>query len=1006
MRKTQTMKTIAACLGLASVMFVTLLDASFAVGQVPEDAAVKKAEAAAEKATAEKAAAEKALPAKVAAAKAAAEKAATAKTAADKAAAEKAAAEKALAEKTAAAKAAAEKVAAAKAAVEKAAAAKVAAIKAAARKAAAGRIGERKAALDKVAADVTAKDAGKKKAFTDKAIADKIARDQAAAKKAETDKAEAEKALAERDAAAKQAAADVAAAEAAAKKNPDDKSLAQKVTAARTAAVRADRARVSAANTLRSQTYIVTTTARDVDAGKDVLEKIAAAKDGKTPKDAAAARQDAQTIQNFTTAAVTQAIDNTKVVYEQAVVAKAAAERTLTQKIAAAKPAVAKAATAKAAADKTAAARAAAEKVAGDKATAAKAAADKAAADKAAADAALAQQVAAKKVVTEKAAAVTVAANKATADKSAETEAAAAKAVAEKVAADKTLAEKTAAAKTAAGQATAAKKAADAAAAQKAAADKTFAQTVAADKKAASTAASAKAAADQVAAAEKAARDDLRAKDALIKPALAKSYETVALVESGLKLLPADQWDYAKARHLLCRAGFGGTPEEVEKLHAMGLHRAVEFLVNYDAQSGLDLPFNAALPERADPNERQLEFTRRRELIIKRRRIEALQQSRLRDWWMQRMVQSPRPLQEKLVLFWHGHFATEYQTVRDSYAMYLQNELLREHAAGNFGGLLHGIVHDPAMLRYLDNNSNIKGRPNENLAREIMELFSMGEGNYSEEDIMEGARALTGYTYDTNTKQFRFIVSRHDTENKTIFGRTGNYAGDDFVDLILQQPFTSPFIARKLFVFLAHENPSEEVVHRLASLLRGHQYDMRPMLKNLFMSEEFYGEQTMASQIKSPVQLVIGTLRDLGIKDISFSALGSAVSGMGQELFGPPNVKGWEGGQFWVNANRVFVRYNGVADLVERAVVPNKPRGLDVVAALEGQNLKTSEDVVKYLAKSCFVRSLDDAKIKELVNQLGALPPAAEWDSQRNQLNAKLRVLLVLMMSMPEYQCT
>lgn len=479
------------------------------------------------------------------------------------------------------------------------------------------------------------------------------------------------------------------------------------------------------------------------------------------------------------------------------------------------------------------------------------------------------------------------------------------------------------------------------------------------------------------------------------------------LAWGGLKPLATQTWDQSHARHLLVRAGFGGTPKQVAELCAMGPHRAVEFLVDFQRQPAAKPVFDAAPQQPRQPYEAMIRLDRLRlRAANRRKRSDEQQLTRLRHWWLRRMIESPRPLQEKMTLWWHGHFAVQQSVVENSYALYRQNQLFREHAAGNFAALLHGIVHDPAMLRYLDNNTNVKGHANENLAREIMELFSMGEGNYSEEDIMEGARALTGYTYDSNTKQFRFVVSRHDTENKTIFGRTGNFAGDDFVDLILQQPFTSQFIARKLFVFLAHENPKDEVVSRLASQLTRHQYDLRPMLKNLFMSEEFYSSETMASQIKSPVQLVIGSLRDLGIKDVSYATLGSAVAGMGQELFGPPNVKGWEGGRFWVNANRMFVRYNGVADLVERAVIPNKPRGLDVVSVLEGKNLKTSEEVVEYLTKSCFVRKLGEEKVKELVKQLGALPPTAEWESQRNQLNARLRVLLVLMMSMPEYQCT
>ncbi len=981
---------------LASMALATFALSNLAVGQTAEDAAVKKAEAAAAKATADKATAEKALPAKAAAAKAAAEAAAAAKTAADKAAAEKAAAEKALADT----------IAAEKAAIQQIAEAKVAALKAAARKIAAAEIATRKAALDKVAAGIAANDAEQIKAFTDKAIADKLARDTAAAETAQSDKVAAEKALAETTAAVEKAKTEVNSTADTAKKAPDDKELAQKVDAAKTALSRAERDQTNAANTLRSQEFTLRSATAELDAGKDALEKIAAAKAGNAPKEADAAKKAAQAIETYTTTALTQEIDKEKVAHEQAVAAKTAAERALPQKIAATKVATDKAAATKAAAEKSVAAKAAAEKVASDSATAAQATTEKAAATKFAAENAAAELVAANKLIADKAVAVKATAEAAAADKSEANTTAATKAVAEQADADKALAEKTKAAEAANALAAAAKTDADKAAAQKAAADKTLAERIAADKAAVAAAATAITALENANAAEKATREELANKDPLIKGALARYYEAVAIVESGLKPLAVDKWSYAKARHLLCRAGFGGTPEEVEQLHAMGLHAAVEYLVDYDARPSLDLPFHAVLPEPTIRNENRLEFTRQRELINRRRAEDGRQQNGLRDWWLQRMVQSPRPLQEKLTLFWHGHFATEYLTVRDSYALAQQNHLLREQAAGNFGALLHGIAQDPAMLRYLDNNSNVKGRPNENFAREIMELFSMGEGNYSEEDIMEGARALTGYTYDNNTRQFRFTVARHDTENKTIFGRTGNYAGDDFVDLILQQPFTSQFIARKQFVFFGHENPSDEAVSRLASVLKGHQYDLRPMLKNLFMSAEFYSDETMASQIKSPVQLVVGTLRDLGIKEVSFSTLGSAVAAMGQELYGPPNVKGWEGGQFWVNANRIFVRYNGVADLVENIVVPNQPRGLDIVGALAGQKLDTPEQVVEFLAKSCFVQSLSEDKQKVLTEQIASLPPRAEWENQRSEVNAKLRVLLVLMMSMPEYQCT
>ncbi len=713
----------------------------------------------------------------------------------------------------------------------------------------------------------------------------------------------------------------------------------------------------------------------------------------------------------FKTAADAEKIDQERIAYEKAIAARITAEKALAKAKATARSAASKADSLKTASERAEAARAAAEeglkKVAANEKNSADKNKAKAAALRKATGQKLGQAAAAAKESAEKDLAKAIADEKKANGKNKT------KAVADRKAAEKNLARVIATAKANTEKALAkvdrdAKMSADKNSARVLAArkagEKKLALLTTAAKKAAATATAARATADKAIAAEKTAAASDAFDETPAKNALARLYEAQALVDGGLALLPADQWDYAKARHLLCRAGFGGTPKEVEALYALGLHGAVEFMVDFHTQPALNLPFNAALPRPAVRDENRLSPIRRREISNVRRRAEGVQQTRLRDWWLQRMAQSPRQLEEKLTLFWHGHFASEYRTVRNSYAMYEQNQLFRAHAAGNFGALLHGIVHDPAMLRYLDNNSNIKGRPNENLAREIMELFSLGEGNYAEEDIMEGARALTGYSYDTSTSQFRFTVSRHDTENKTIFGRTGAWAGDDFVDLILQQPFAPRFISRKLFVYFTYENPDQEIVHRMATVLSKHRYEMAPMLKNLFMSKEFYSDKAMATQIKNPVQLAIGTLRDLGIKDISYGTLGTSIAGMGQEIFGPPNVRGWEGGQFWVNANRLFVRYNGIADLVERAVVPDQPRGLNVIGALEGEKLETPDQVIDYLARSCLIQPLTSEKKKILIEQASALPPSSEWESKRNQVNATLQAILVLMMSMPEYQ--
>ena len=491
-----------------------------------------------------------------------------------------------------------------------------------------------------------------------------------------------------------------------------------------------------------------------------------------------------------------------------------------------------------------------------------------------------------------------------------------------------------------------------------------------------------------------------------------KTYSALmALRGGGLEPLPAAQWDYAKARHLLARAGFGGTPQEVERLHKMGLYKAVDYLVEYAFLPAPNLPFDGLPPERPEPiaafaGKARIPGAAAR--VQGRRLAEGSQFGPLRLWWLERMVESPRQLQEKLALFWHGHFATQNSVVAHAYNMYRQNQLLRQHAAGNFGGLLYGMVHDPAMLRYLDNNKNVKGQPNENLAREILELFSMGaDQGYTEEDIIQAARALTGYTYDHFNGQFRFVHAQHDTGEKTIFGKKGPWTGDDLVKLILDQPTTSRFVASRLFEFFAHRDPNQETVEAMATVLRTNEFELEPMLKNLFLSKEFYSDSAMGSQIKSPVQLVVGMLRDLGVKDVTNSGtLDGAIRQMGQELFEPPDVKGWRYGRSWISSNRMFIRYNAVADLIKSVPQPGGRRGIDVVALVQSGGCKTADEAVDYLAKACLAKPLSSEKRKELIDYLGQLPPQSEWAKQQAEINERMQSALILMLSMPEYQVT
>jgi uncharacterized protein (DUF1800 family) len=478
------------------------------------------------------------------------------------------------------------------------------------------------------------------------------------------------------------------------------------------------------------------------------------------------------------------------------------------------------------------------------------------------------------------------------------------------------------------------------------------------------------------------------------------------------ELTPITSWDAGKARHLLARAGFGGTPEDVATLCAMGPQKAVEFLVDYRTQPDVDLASPVTPVEPVDPAAlAKLTPDERLKANQKRQRDEQQQMNRVREWWVTRMVRSPRPLEEKLVLFWHGHFANEFKTVRSGEAMYAQNQLFRTYAAGNFGKLLHAIIRDPAMLRYLDNNRNTKNRPNENLAREIMELFAMGvDQGYTEADIKEGARALTGHAFDPRTWAYRYNANAHDTGSKTLFGRTGKFDGDQFVDLILGQPATARFVARKLFVYFAHDAPSGAVIDKLAGVIRSNNYELAPALKALFRSEEFYSARSVGTQIKSPVQLVVGTARALRMTDIPPAFVATATRAMGQELFEPPNVKGWEAGRAWINANTAFTRANFPAQLLASATAPRgkAPAGpaFDPVAYLGGKSFDTPAAVVDEFARALFAVPLPAERKAELARFLGPLPPSAEWSAKKREVNAKLAGLLVLMMSLPEYQLT
>ena len=394
--------------------------------------------------------------------------------------------------------------------------------------------------------------------------------------------------------------------------------------------------------------------------------------------------------------------------------------------------------------------------------------------------------------------------------------------------------------------------------------------------------------------------------------------------------LPSKDWDQTKAAHLLNRAGFGGTPSHVDSLVRSGMAASVRYLVDGPATS---VP--APAPDWARPTDflavrqEMMQATAnvptgdeaavkaaRREVAMTRRKEEAQHMLDLGEWWLDRMRQSVDPLEEKMTLFWHGHFATSAQKVKNPYFMWRQNQTFREHARGNFGVLVKAVSRDPAMIQWLDLRESRAAHPNENFAREVMELFTLGEGHYTETDVTEGARAFTGYRIDPRDSSFRFAAFDHDNKPKNFLGRSDVLDGDQAIDTILQQPACARYMAAKLWTFFAYENPSAPLVEALANTLRANRYEMRPALHQMFTSQEFYSPEAVRTQIKSPVQWMVQTARAMEIELPPKGPLAVALRQMGQVPFYPPSVKGWDGGKAWISTSTLLTRYNLAGSLL------------------------------------------------------------------------------------------
>lgn len=345
--------------------------------------------------------------------------------------------------------------------------------------------------------------------------------------------------------------------------------------------------------------------------------------------------------------------------------------------------------------------------------------------------------------------------------------------------------------------------------------------------------------------------------------------------------------------HFYRRASFGAHPDQRREANGISPRELV----------GKHLP----------PFDLEDEFAQEMK-IFARRVSRAGDAKQLSAWWLHRLLHSPRPLHERLILFWHGHFATGADKVDDSVAMLNQHQAIRKLAWGKFEPLVLAISRDPAMLNYLDSATNSKTHPNENFARELMELFCLGVGNYSERDIQQVARCFTGW--QVNRGKFRFNPYQHDDNTKSFLGAEGTFGGDDAVRIILAQPAAPRFIARKLTRWLvADALLPDKLIDPLAKQLHENDFEIAPVVETILASNLFYSDAAIGGKIRSPIELGVGLMRTLGARG-NMNTLANKLGELGERPFYPPNVKGWEGGRDWINSQTLLGRANLVRAII------------------------------------------------------------------------------------------
>ncbi len=368
-------------------------------------------------------------------------------------------------------------------------------------------------------------------------------------------------------------------------------------------------------------------------------------------------------------------------------------------------------------------------------------------------------------------------------------------------------------------------------------------------------------------------------------------------------------------QHLFLRAGFGDLPQAIEKYSGKSVVEIVEaifsVLQNY---SGLDFIKNPI----AGREDKEVSSFRILRMILKSRR----ETEDLNIVWMNKMAQDESQLREKMTFFWHNHFST---STPFAYLMQIQNNTIRKFALGKFSDLLHAIAKDPAMIIYLNNQQNHKKAPNENFAREVMELFTLGEGHYTEQDIKEAARAFTGWTVNRKG-QFEFKENDHDFGEKEFMGQKGNFNGEEILNIIINNKQTAIYVVTKIYREFVNPVINNERVKLLAESFFNSGYDISLLMKKIFSSDWFYDDENIGCKISSPVELIVRYKKLIRMEFENDRALLNLQKALGQVLFFPPNVAGWKGGQNWIDSSTLLLRLNIANALLNEGRITIRPK--------------------------------------------------------------------------------